>query len=374
MHGMKKKIEGLLKGTAQNPGNSEKEPAIYYMVEEANWSIKQDGLYITENVERLFNVKSRIITSHKGIRNKILHFGSRGLYLPNEWKNIHQSNKIVFTWFHGSLADPDPGNLAMIKSLPSAAKKADLVHVTNPRTRKRLVEWGIPRDKIVEIPLGVDLNLFRPATQSTREKARKEIGIPGNCICIGSFQKDGVGWGQGNKPKMVKGPDIFCDAVIELSKTHPVYVLLIGPARGYVKKRLRTARIPFHPKYLENFQDVAKYYQALDLYLVTSRDEGGPKAILEAMASGTPLVTTRVGMASRMVKQGKNGFLAGIENTGEIVEFASGILDSPEETRKIVSNAIETAKAYSWENTAKAYYKKMYSRLLEEQNAGRGRA
>jgi glycosyltransferase involved in cell wall biosynthesis len=339
---------------------------IYYVVENANWSVRWDGIYITTNVEKLFGVKSRIVTDYTGIRNQILHYGSRGLYVPHKWKKFDKSNKVIFTWFHGNKGDPNPQNLAMIEDLPNAVNICEFIHTTNSRTRERLIEWGVSREKIIVIPLGVDLNLFKPVNQNIKETIRKELGVPEGSVCIGSFQKDGVGWGAGDDPKLVKGPDIFCNAVVELSKMYPLYVLLIGPARGYVKKRLAEAKIAFYHKYIENFLDIPKYYHALDIYLVTSRDEGGPKAILESMASGIPIVTTDVGMARDVVNHGKNGFIAEIENVDEIVKFASKVLDDREKSNAIISNALETVKIYSWENIARLYYKKMYSNLLRK--------
>ena len=349
-----------------NKKPSRKWRKIYYAVEKANWSIRWDGIYITTNIEKLFSVKSRIVTDYTGIRNQIIHYGSRGLYVPHKWENFDKSNKVIFTWFHGNKEDPHPKNLAMIEDLPNAADICEFIHATNIRTGERLAEWGVAREKIIVIPLGVDLNLFNPVNQNIKEKIRKEIGIPEGSLCIGSFQKDGVGWGAGDEPKLVKGPDVFCNAVVELSKRYPIYILLTGPARGYVKKRLTEAKIPFSHKYIENFPDISKYYHALDIYLVTSRDEGGPKAILESMASGIPIVTTDVGIARDVVNHGKNGFIAEIENVDEIVKFASKVLNDQEKTKTIISNALGTVKEYSWENIARLYYKKMYSKLLKE--------
>lgn len=337
---------------------------IYYVVETANWSVRWDGMYVTSNVERLFNVKSQVVTTCAGIRNQVLHMGTRGLYLPYSWKHLSRSNRIIFTWFHGDKDDKNSQNLAMIDALPDATTICEFIHTTNIRTKNRLIEWGVQKDKIVTIPIGVDLTTFTPASEEVKKKIRKELKIPEGRICIGSFQKDGVGWGEGNKPKLVKGPDIFCDTVIELSNKYPIYVILIGPARGYVKKRLTEAGIPFFHNYLENFLDITRYYHALDIYMVTSRDEGGPKGILESMASGIPLVTTDVGIARDIVTHGKNGFIAEIENVDEIVRFSSYVLDNQDKTAICISNALEAVKLYSWENIARQYYTKMYSKLL----------
>lgn len=337
---------------------------LYYVVENADWSVRWDGIYITENVEKLYGLKTNVVTDHGKIRNQILHFGSRSLYVPSLWKQIDRSNRIVFTWFHGDKDDPDPGNLAMIEDISHSAETCEFLHTTNTRMAEKLVSWGVSEEKVVIIPLGVDRERFRPATPGERNELRVELGIPQESICIGSFQKDGVGWGEGIEPKMVKGPDVFCDVVVKLVKTYPVYVLLLGPARGYVKKRLNDAGIPYVHRYVKDYHEVPKYYRALDLYLVTSRNEGGPKAILESMASAVPVVTTDVGMAEEVVQHGVNGYLTPVENIDGLTRFASAILEDREKTQSITAVALETVRSYGWDEIARLYFNKIYGRLL----------
>ena len=53
--------------------------------------------------------------------------------------------------------------------------------------------------------------------------------------------------------------------------------------------------MPFAHHYVESREELAKCYHALDIYLVTSREEGGPMALMESMSSHVPVVSTRVG-------------------------------------------------------------------------------
>jgi len=71
-------------------------------------------------------------------------------------------------------------------------------------------------------------------------------------------------------------------------------------------------------------------YQALDLYIVTSRQEGGPKAILESMASGIPIVSTRVGQAADIIHHQQNGWMVDVGDVEAIshwVQFAYNLSD-----------------------------------------------
>ena len=93
--------------------------------------------------------------------------------------------------------------------------------------------------------MGVDLKVFNPVDNEEQSKLKMEHGIPEGKILIGSFQKDGIGWGKGLEPKLIKGPDIFDKVAEKLSKNYPIFVVLVGPARGFVKRELEKRNIPY---------------------------------------------------------------------------------------------------------------------------------
>lgn len=336
-----------------------KKRGVYYITEQADWVIKQIGISLLKYLAQNHQTTVQIATDFANIQKSIIHFGSRHIYLPENYKHVDSSNHIIFTWFHGTDQDTD-----LICALPKGSQKAQFIHTACTISKHQLIEWGADAEKIVIIPLGVDLDVFKSASLSEKYSIRKELGIPEKAIVIGSFQKDGNGWGEGLEPKLIKGPDIFCAAVEQLHKNYPLFVVLTGPARGYVKQRLVQAKIPFQHVYLHNYYDVAKYFQALDLYLITSRTEGGPKAVLESMASGVPLVSTRVGMANDVIQHGMNGFLAEIEDVHAIVAFAEKVINNTEIQTQLRENGLETAKNFDWKLIAAQYYEKLYANLL----------
>jgi glycosyltransferase involved in cell wall biosynthesis len=222
----------------------------------------------------------------------------------------------------------------------------------------------MPADRIVVIPLGVNLKYFSPPTPAEKRRIREQLKIPLDKFVIGSFQKDGNGWGEGLEPKLIKGPDIFCDVVEKLARKYDIFVLLTGPARGYVKKRLEKANIPYLHHYLDDPNKVARYFKVVDLYMVTSREEGGPKAILESMASGVPLVSTKVGMAPDVIKDGENGYLVDVEDVEGLYARACEVIESKALQGMFMKNGQETAKEYSWDNIADLYYQRLYSEVI----------
>ena len=329
---------------------------LYYVVEGANWSIDHDGRSITANLSDLSSV---VVTTCRGIRNSIVHFGSVNTFLDfDEPKLPHKSNKIIVTWFHISPGDK------RIEFIPDVDKHVDLWHTSCNTTRDKLVEFGVSAEKTVVIPLGVSLNAFSAPLPRQKENIRAGLGTPGGKIVVGSFQKDGVGWGEGLEPKLIKGPDVFCDVIEGLSRQYDLFVVLTGPARGYVKRRLENSGIPYSHHFLNDPDELALYYKALDLYIATGRCEGGPKSLLESLASGVPLVSTKAGMAPDIIRDGENGFLCDIDDVEQIVRKSAMVLENEEKKEKIISGGLALARQYDWSIISQRYERDLYRRLL----------
>lgn len=329
---------------------------VYYVVEGANWSIDHDGHSITTNLR---NISSMVVTTCRGIRNSIVHFGSVNTFLSIGGLRLpHKSNRIIVTWFHISPGDK------RVEFIPEAVKHVDLWHTACDITRKKLINLGVPEEKIIVVPLGVNLNAFSIPSAQQRENIRSKLGISKGKVVVGSFQKDGNGWGEGLEPKLIKGPDVFCDVVEKLCRRYDLFVLLTGPARGYIKRRLESSGIPYSHRFLNDPDEVAEYYKALDLYIVTGREEGGPKAIVESLASGVPLVSTRVGMAPDVINDGEDGLLCDVDNVDEITEKSLRILEDKRQREKIVAKGLATVRQYDWSRIAQCYENYLYCPLL----------
>ena len=331
---------------------------LIFATERNSWAIEMVVKYLTKNLNALELIKAEI-SSPRHFKKRIIHFGSINCLINNKVLiKVKKPNKNVLSWFHITPTD------IRLKFVPRLNKIIDLVHTSSPITQKKLRELGFDKNKIVVIPLGVDLYHFKKFNEIKKSYLKKKFNIPENKIIVGSFQKDGVGWGAGLEPKLIKGPDIFCEVVKSLNKVCDIHVFLTGPARGYVKKQLEEYNIPYTHIFLDNYLDIVECYNILDLYLVTSRAEGGPQAILEGMATGVPLVTTNVGMVPIVVQHGLNGFVTDVNDVNQLVQYSTDIIKNKELREKIIANGLKTVQNYSWEVIAKEYYEKIYKRLL----------
>ena len=315
------------------------------------------GEYITYNINRQTDLNARITTSRYGLREQIVHYGSLNTFVfCGGIKKIHNSNRKVVTCFH--LVPGDERH----QYLSGGAVYADIFHTSCEITRKELENLGVPTEKICVIPLGVDLELFKPVSKDKRRLIRKELGIPDDSLVIGSFVKDGVGWGEGFEPKRIKGPDIFIKTV-SLLKKYKVFVILTGPARGYVKKCLEQEGIPYKHIYIKEYSKMPKVYSAIDLCLITSRIEGGPKALLEAWGAGVPVVSTKVGMVPDIANNGENILMSDIDDIETIYRNIQGLFGNKNLRSKIIQNASNRVEEFSWQGISNRYYSDMYSKL-----------
>ena len=331
-----------------------------YVVESAEWAVAEFGRGICKGLVNHKLMKARVSRSLRLVRSRIRHFGSEHVACGWLRRREHQRAQAnVLTWFH---VVPDYSRNAEIAA---PRERFVRVHTSCQRTKNELVKMGFDEDKIRVIPLGINNKMLSIGFTDIRHELRRRLGITDDVVVVGSFQKDGVGWGEGLEPKLVKGPDVFADVVEELAKKCKIHVLLVGPARGYVKHRLQAAGVPFtYLGYFRRYRDVWPWYSVLDVYLIASRIEGGPFSILEAWASGVPVVSTRVGMVPDIATDRENALLADVEDRGTLVSNALEVIENPDLRRKLTEAGRQEVCKYTFDVTAQRYYHELYKELL----------
>jgi glycosyltransferase involved in cell wall biosynthesis len=267
----------------------------------------------------------------KGVdRQSIFHLSQFTLLLHDFEK---RGNRLGFAYFHGRPGTPGmPEFDACFETMRRRHSEIDRVQVTNENMEALVLETGLAPEKVHRIPIGIDVESFSFGSAAERAAARVALDLPESAFVVGSFQKDGVGWGDGLEPKLIKGPDVLLAVAERLAeRIDELWVLVTGPSRGYVIAGLERFGISYRHHLLPSVEAVAQAYHAIDVCLVTSRDEGGPRAALEAMATGVPLVTTRVGQAADLVRHGENGWLAEIDDVEALAEATARVAAAPEQ-------------------------------------------
>jgi len=174
----------------------------------------------------------------------------------------------------------------------------DFYHVPCKKTRDQIS--NLTKKPIYTFPFWTNSEMWYHVD---KEKARKELDLPLDKYIIGSFQRDTEGHDL-KSPKLEKGPDILADEIIKMYKKNPnIHVLLGGWRRQYIISRLESEGVPYTYRKLPNNEILNLMYNALDIYMITARYEGGPQAIVECGLSKTPVISTDVGLASELMNK-----------------------------------------------------------------------
>ena len=322
---------------------------LFLVGEGVEWSIDHDLRELDAVARRAGIVVAprRLLSAS---RDQVAFYGSQFTLLRDAWGPPRHN--LATAYLHGRPGTPGyPEFDECFRVLKAHHGELAGVQVSHSEVEALVLESGIAPEKVVRIPIGVDTALFSPQKPPQREAARGRLGIPLGAFVVGSFQKDGVGFAEGMEPKLIKGPDVLLAALERLVHGVPeLHVLLTGPARGFVRAGLERLGITYTHRLLRRYEEVATIYPALDAYVVASRQEGGPKGVFEAMASGVPVVTTRVGQAMDLVRHGENGWVVDVEDGDGLAHWLEHVAGAPADLPTIVASGLDTAQANSYES------------------------
>ena len=163
-------------------------------------------------------------------------------------------------------------------------------YLTYNKNTKKFME-NLTNKKITILPHWINNFFWKKYEKSF---ARKRLNIQEDYYLIGSFQRDTEG-SDLVSPKLEKGPDIFLKKIIEISKFKKIHILLGGYRRNYIIKHLKINNIGFTYYEKPSLEFINLMYCALDLYVISSREEGGPQSLFESSFLGVPYITTKCG-------------------------------------------------------------------------------
>lgn len=181
------------------------------------------------------------------------------------------------------------------------------------------------------VPFRFDEKLFFPVENENlnRISISKKLKLHSNKYIIGNFQRDTDGANLSNI-KVQKAPELFLEIVLELHrKGLPIHILLAGPRRHWIIKQFEKYEVPytyFGKKMINDDFSINRLdrstlnilYSFLDLCLITSRWEGGPYAITEAVMAQTKILSSRVGIAEDVLNH--NCLYNSVEEAISIIE------------------------------------------------------
>jgi glycosyltransferase involved in cell wall biosynthesis len=193
-----------------------------------------------------------------------------------------------------------------------AYASADRFVGVSPRFAELYREAALPGERLRVVPNGVDLDRFRPASPDERRARRARLGLPADLrlfLFVGFFSHE-------------KAPALFLDAWLDVAGSlSATGVVFVGATRGRnaeidpsiadaMKGAIRGQGVEERVVFVERSDEIESYYAACDAFVLPSVREGLPNAVLEAMASGLPIVVSRLpGVTDWLIDDGVNGRL-----------------------------------------------------------------
>jgi len=245
--------------------------------------------WIVDRFVREWTINNSFITCRNIKKSDIVWIIS-----PWTWKKLSKSQikkkKVLVTIHH---IDENKFNR---KDFESLDQYVNFYHVISKITQAKLQK--ITNKKIFYSPFWINENNWFEIKNKT--KLKEKFDINNEEFLIGSFQRDTEI--DGKSPKLEKGPDNLLKIILDYKLIgKDIKVILCGTRRDYIINELNQNNIKFSYFEMISTKELNELYNILDLYVVSSRVEGGPAAIMEAALVKTPLISTDVGLASEIL-------------------------------------------------------------------------
>jgi glycosyltransferase involved in cell wall biosynthesis len=167
---------------------------------------------------------------------------------------------------------------------------------------------AVPSSRPRIVPNGIDTACFAPGDQRT---ARQMLGLPDVACLIGTA----------GRLEEVKGQDVLIAALAELPYDVTLAIAGDGSCRASLEEQAARLGVGERVHFLGHIENVATFYQALDLFCLPSRAEGLPLSLLEAQACGVPAVVSDVGAVREVMAPDASCAVA----PGDSTQLADGI-------------------------------------------------
>jgi len=232
-----------------------------------------------------------------------------------------------------------------------------------------LINAGIPKEKIEIIHSSVDCSKFYPNKRRGR-KIRSAFGIKDEdflIVEIGRISEE-------------KGLHILIDAILKIHKTveKKVFLFIVGhdnPIGGkwfskeyidLLKRKILDNGLHENVIFTGFRKDTADIYNSMDLFVAPSIwEEPCAVVLVEAMAVGKPLVSTKVGGTPEIIKEGYNGLLAKPNNIDSLVACVKYMIENSEFRRRIGENAYQSVLSHYEIKKNVLKHEQLYEQMLE---------
>ena len=222
-----------------------------------------------------------------------------------------------------------------------AKRRVAAFRVVNSTEMPELLEsWGVPSEKVVVLPSQyLDFEVFHPP--------HRETAIQRDIVFVGRMAAN-------------KGIDRILDALSLCAQRHQHHRALFvgkGPERDRLMVRAQRLGLENHVEWIEWIADqeqLAEIYRSSRVCVCASTCEGGPRFTVEAMACGTPVVSTPVGVMTELLEDGNAGRLSGFD-AASLVAALTDVLTHEGRRRERGAEAIRRVQGFEYHAALERY-------------------
>ncbi len=266
---------------------------------------------------------------------------------------VHTPHGHVFWGYFGALK-----TRLFIWLEKATALFTDALVMLTPQERKDHIKFRIaPARKFTVIHSGIDLGRFS-AEEKDEEEAKQALGIDPATTVIGTV----------GRLTAVKGQEGLIRAAAELIRLDTDLDLVLlgeGELRDELEELARRLGIAERVHFLGWRPDVARIMAVCDIFCLPSLNEGMGKVLVEAMATGLPIIASNIGGIKDIVRTGENGLLVPVGDVAAWGEAIACLCRDPERRRLMGEVGRQMAPFYSSEEMIKKI-DQLYRKLLKE--------
>lgn len=228
-----------------------------------------------------------------------------------------------------------------------------LILPNSEAAREALLAQGVAARKIVVIPNGIDIEWLRAQANEGTSPLPQEW-------------RDRFVIGAVGKLNAIKAPDIFVEAAAIAYQQRPDMRFVFlgeGPLHDEIQTRIRELSLESVILLPGHRHDVPRWLTAFHLFAMTSRKEGMPNAIMEAMVLGLPVVATDAGGCRELVREGETGYIVAIDDATALAQRWLTLADDAELRARMSARAQVVMADYSLERMAQRYHE-VYEQIM----------
>lgn len=231
-----------------------------------------------------------------------------------------------------------------------ALLRFDRVVAVSQRIARELLRWRVPASRVQLIWNGVDVSEAAP---EARSRIRANLGIPAESkllLQVGRLDR-------------LKGYEESLQALALLRKGRYQVDLIVagtGPDRSRLESLAGELGVSAHVHWLGYWSQTSDLFATANLFVISSRSEGLPITLLEAMAAGCPIVSTSVGEIPLVLDHGRLGQLVDAGDARALARTIADLLSSPALRAKMAADALESYRAHFSRNAMGSAYVRLY--------------